>query len=376
MRNIRQYKIAFIIGTRPEAIKIAPVILEFKKSKKFSIVIILTGQHDDMIQPVMEIFKLKEDINFKVIHKAQNLADITSHLLKNLNIFLEKSNPSIVFVQGDTISALAGAISAFYKNIPVAHIEAGLRTNNLSAPFPEEGNRRMITQISTLHFAPTELASKNIFNNGIKKGVFITGNTVVDALSLKPFIDLDKKKYINLFKSNKKEYILVTIHRRENWGKPLENIANSLLNFSKKNLDINVFIPLHNNPLIKDTLCNILGQQNNIILTDHLPYLEFIYVLKNAKVVVTDSGGIQEEAVTLGKPLLILRDETERPEVLSEGNGLLVGKNPTNIESELNYLLSDDQKREMMSKKSNIFGEGKASHIILKKTLEYLNQSN
>ena len=367
------YLISFVIGTRPEAIKLAPLILEFKKEKIIKINIILSGQHKEMIQPIMDIFSLKEDVNLNVLGRCNSLEQTTALILSELDIFFDELKPDMVFVQGDTITAFAGALSAFFKNIPVAHVEAGLRTESIFSPFPEEANRRMISQITSLHFAPTKLAYDNLLKNGIKKDIFVCGNTVVDALNL---VTEKKKKFkiegIDIFHE---KFILTTIHRRENWGEPLKNIAKAILNVVDDNNGIKVILPMHKNPLVRNILIEQLGNNKNILLIDPLPYFEFILTLKNAFVVLTDSGGIQEEAHTLGKPILILRNSTERPEVISNGNGLLVGTDFKRIELELNKLLKVSKECKGFKKNSNTFGNGDSSKLIFKETLDFLRKS-
>ena len=367
------YLISFVIGTRPEAIKLAPLILEFRKSKKIKTNIILSGQHNEMIQPVMDIFNLEEDVNFDVLGRSNSLEQTTSLILNELSNYFDKIKPDLVFVQGDTITAFAGALSAFFKKIPIAHVEAGLRTKSIFSPFPEEANRRMISQLTSLHFAPTELAYENLLKNGIKKDIFISGNTVVDALNL-----VSKKK--NNFKIEgidifNEKFILTTVHRRENWGEPIKNISKAILNVVNKNEGIKVILPMHKNPLVRKPLIDILGNNENILLIDPLPYFEFILTLKNAFIVLTDSGGIQEEAHTLGKSILILRDCTERPEVILNGNALLVGTDFKKIELELNNLLKVSKEDKGLKKNLNTFGNGDASKLILKETLNYLRDN-
>jgi len=367
------YLISFVIGTRPEAIKLAPLILEFRKSKKIKTNIILSGQHNEMIQPVMDVFNLEEDVNFDVLGRSNSLEQTTSLILNELSNYFDKIKPDLVFVQGDTITAFAGALSAFFKKIPIAHVEAGLRTKSIFSPFPEEANRRMISQLTSLHFAPTELAYENLLKNGIKKDIFISGNTVIDALNL-----VSKKK--NNFKIEgidifNEKFILTTVHRRENWGEPIKNISKAILNVVNKNEGIKVILPMHKNPLVRKPLIEILGNNENILLIDPLPYFEFILTLKNAFIVLTDSGGIQEEAHTLGKSILILRDCTERPEVILNGNALLVGTDFRKIELELNNLLKVSKEDKGLKKNLNTFGNGDASKLILKETLNYLRDN-
>ena len=368
------YLITFVIGTRPEAIKMAPLILEFRKSERFKINIILSGQHDEMIRPIMDFFKLKEDVNFKVLGQCNSLEQTTSLILNELSNYFDKYIPDIVFVQGDTITAFVGALSAFFKKIPVGHVEAGLRTESIFSPFPEEANRRMISQLASLHFSPTKLASENLLKNGIKKNIFVSGNTVVDALNL---VSERKKKFeIEGIDIYNEAFILTTVHRRENWGEPLKNIARAILNVVKKNDGIKVILPMHRNPLVRKPLIEQLGNNENILLIDPLPYFEFIMALKNAYIVLTDSGGIQEEAHTLGKPILILRDCTERPEVMLDGKALLVGTDSKNIELELNNLIKVSKEFKELKKNLNTFGRGDASKLIFRETLNFLKEKN
>jgi len=369
-----KYSVIFLIGTRPEAIKLAPVILAFKKSNLFLVKIVLSGQHDEMIRPVMDIFNLKEDANFNIIKTTNTLEEITSKILKDLNTYIGKLKPNMVFVQGDTNTAFSGALSAFFNKVPIAHVEAGLRTNNIYSPFPEEANRRMISQIATLHFAPTKTSYENLFKSGINKNIYISGNTVVDALSLVPSVN--DENIISGIDINKEKYILTTIHRRENWGSPIENIAKGILNFLQKNKEIKLILPLHKNPIVRESIQDLLKDNKNIFLVENMPYVNFILTLKNALIVLTDSGGVQEEAVTLGKPLLILRDRTERPEVFEGGNASLVGTDPYKIEKELNSLLENKKKYQIMSKKSKAFGDGNSSKIIFDKTLSFLKENS
>ncbi len=362
--------LTFVFGTRPEAIKMAPVIKKFKRSSNFEVEIVLTGQHDELLKPVMDYFKLKEEINFKCMHKGQSLDEITTKILTNLTDYLNHKTPSLIFVQGDTTSAMASAIAAFYKKIPVVHIEAGLRTDDIYSPFPEEANRRIISQLATLHFTPTKLAYENLKNNGISNNVFISGNTVVDALL--EVSKKDSKLLLDKLHIKKNDYLLITIHRRENWGKPLTQIAESILKISKQFDKLKFIIPLHKNPLVREPLFKILGNSNNIFLIDDLPYLEFINLLKNTKFVLTDSGGVQEEAAILGKPTLILRNNTERPEVLSEGNAFLVGTKEKNIISKVTSLLNDSRQYQAMTNQNKSFGDGNASQLIMEKTIQFL----
>ena len=372
MPEFKKFSTTFIMGTRPEAIKLAPVIKTFQECESFEVKIILSGQHEEMVSEVMRIFDIKADANFNTLKRCNSIDDLTSEIIKELSKIYKKQKPDIVFVQGDTTTALAASLSAFFNKIPIAHIEAGLRTENIFSPFPEEANRRIISQISTLHFAPTKLAVTNLAKNGIKDNVFNSGNTVIDALE----IALKEKKIKILKELNIQEekYIVVTVHRRENWGDSIKIISQSILKIINQNNKIKFVFPLHKNPSVRNLFQEYLKDNKKIILIEPLPYLEFIYLLKKSYFVLTDSGGIQEEASTLGKPTVILRDYTERPEVISNGNACLVGRDQDKIIKTVNSLLKDKLMYLSMSKKNNEFGNGKTSNFVLLKTLEYLNK--
>ncbi len=372
MSKNNKFIVTFVLGTRPEAIKLAPVIKKFKENKKFSVKIILSGQHDEMVSQVMNLFNIKADMNLKTLGKYNKIDELISEIIKELGRLFSEKKPDIVFVQGDTSTALSGALSAFFNKIPIAHVEAGLRTDNFLSPFPEEANRRIISQISSLHFAPTKLAVDNLMKNGINKNVFNAGNTVIDSLEW-----VLKGKQINILKElsvEENKYVLVTVHRRENWGDSIKNISNSILEIISQNQGLKFVFPLHKNPLISEPFKKFLGNSKNVMLIEPLPYLEFICLMKNSYLVLTDSGGVQEEAATLGKPTVILRNCTERPEVLSKGNACLVGSDPEKIIVTLNSLLNDKDKYLAMSKKNHDFGDGKTSSFIVSKILDYLKK--
>ena len=368
-RNI--FKVDFVLGTRPEAIKLAPLIQKFKKSSKFKVKIILSGQHDEMIEQVMEVFNLKADIDFRLLQTCNSINELSSKIIRELGVIFSSDIPDLVFVQGDTSTALSGGLAAFFSKIPIAHIEAGLRTNNLFSPFPEEANRRIISQIATLHFAPTKLAVQNLRNYGISKNVYLSGNTVIDALN--QFKNLEKINTLKKLNIEKGKYILITVHRRENWGESIKKISQSILDILEKNKDLKFVFPCHKNPLIRNSFKEFLSFNKNVLLIEPLPYLEFIYLMKFARIVLTDSGGIQEEAATLGKPTIILRDSTERPEVLDKGNAVLAGNDPKKIASFANSIMLDEFKYESMSRKIDDFGKGESSAYIYKKIFEFLN---
>ena len=351
--------ISIILGTRPEAIKLAPVILKFSKSKYFDVRIISTGQHKEMVYQILELFNIKTDLDLNLMSEKQSLTHITVETINGLERDFEKYCPDLVIIQGDTSTAFSAALAAFYRKIPVAHIEAGLRTSNKMNPYPEELNRRMISQIADLHFAPTKNASNNLKKEGIKKNVYVTGNTVIDSL-LKIASSVKYPKITNLNWKDKK-IILVTVHRRENWGKNLEEIIFAIKDLAKKREEISFLIPMHKNKIVRDKLIAGLSGIANIFLTDSLNYDELIGAIKNCHHVLTDSGGIQEEAPTFGKPVLILRDNTERQEALESGSAKLIGTKRINIFNEVNKILDDSNLYNKMSKSKNPFGDGNAT---------------
>ncbi|MGB9911203.1 MAG: non-hydrolyzing UDP-N-acetylglucosamine 2-epimerase [Microgenomates group bacterium] len=361
-------KIFFVFGTRPEAIKLAPVIFEFKKhSKIFSVKIISTGQHKEMLDDVLEAFEITPDINLKVMTPNQTLSEVTSKILIGIENILIREKPDLVLIQGDTTTVLAAALACYYQKIKIAHIEAGLRSFDKYQPFPEEINRRLVSHIADFNFAPTKKASENLIKEGIEKNkIFIVGNTVIDAL----FLALKKRKRLDkeLKKIDfRKKIILITAHRRENFGKPLEDICLAVREISQLYRDeIEIVYPVHLNPNVQETVKRNLKGISNVKLLKPLDYLSFCYLMKKCYLILSDSGGIQEEAPSLGKPVLILRNTTERPEVVEIGAGILVGTNKEKIVSEVEFLLNNKKKYLKMSKVKNPFGDGKASERIFK----------
>jgi UDP-N-acetylglucosamine 2-epimerase (non-hydrolysing) len=357
-------RVCITLGTRPEAIKLAPVIQCFKESQHFDTHVILTGQHREMVEQVMQLFTLVEEHDLAIMKPQQTLTDITCLSLQGLDILLQELKPDIVLVQGDTTTAFAAALAAFYEKIPVGHVEAGLRTDNLFNPYPEEANRRLISQITQLHFAPTSMAVENLQRSGVLGEIHHTGNTVIDALlsvaKREPKCDipnLDWQEY---------RVILATVHRRENWGEPLQGIAEGFLRLLDKFPDIAILLPLHRNPVVREPLTEILGEHPRVFLTEPLDYTELVGAMQRCYLVMTDSGGLQEEAPSLGKPVLVLRDTTERPEAIDAGTAKLVGTNADKITAIACELLSNPSAYEAMAMAINPFGDGKASERILK----------
>ena len=366
--------ISIILGTRPEAIKLATVILKFSSSKDFDLRIISTGQHQEMVHQILKLFDIKPHRDLKLMSEKQTLTHITCKTITGLEKEFDKYCPDLVIVQGDTSTAFSSALAAFYRKIPVAHIEAGLRTSNKMNPYPEELNRRMITQIADLHFAPTKLASDNLKKEGIKKNVYITGNTVIDSL-LKIASSVEHPEITNM-DWKKKKIILVTVHRRENWGSNLEEITFAIKDLAKKRKEISFLIPMHKNKIVRDKIIRELSGISNIFLTDSLNYDELIGAIKNCHHVLTDSGGIQEEAPTFGKPVLILRDNTERLEALNSGVAKLIGTKRMDIFNEVSKILDDSSLYNKMSKSINPFGDGNATEKIYNYCKKFLKKKN
>ncbi|MBW4511987.1 MAG: UDP-N-acetylglucosamine 2-epimerase (non-hydrolyzing) [Scytonematopsis contorta HA4267-MV1] len=362
--------VSIILGTRPEAIKLAPVIQTFQNSPGFQLQVILTGQHREMVEQVMQLFNLKEDYDLEIMQAKQSLGDITCRSIRGLDTLFQQRKPDLVIVQGDTTTAFAAALTAFYQKIPVGHVEAGLRTDNIYNPYPEEANRRLISQITQLHFAPTPLAVENLKRSGVLGEIHLTGNTVIDALlnvaSRKPACNvpgLDWEKY---------RVLLATVHRRENWGEPLQGIAEGFLNILDKFPDTALLLPLHRNPTVREPLQALLGNHERIFLTEPLDYAELVGAIQRSYLLLTDSGGLQEEAPSLGKPVLVLRETTERPEAVAAGTAKLVGTDSGQITTNAAELLSSPSAYEIMANAINPFGDGLASERILEIVQKFL----
>ncbi len=363
--------ITIVLGTRPEAIKLAPVIGTFKKCKQFKTRVITTGQHKEMVHQVLKIFDIKIQKDLNIMKRKQTLTQITCLVLNGLKEDFIDFRPNLVIVQGDTSTAFAAALAAFYEQIPVGHVEAGLRTNKLNDPFPEEANRRLISQIGTLHFSPTHKSKVNLMSSGINGIIEVTGNTVIDALVL-----ISKKNIMPKLSGIdwKKKVIFVSVHRRENWGLKLLDIIQGLKMILEEYKDVVLLLPLHPNPIVREPFLDAFQSQERVILIAPLNYLDLVGTLKNCYALLTDSGGLQEEAPSLGKPVLVLRKTTERPEAIDAGTSKLIGTDPNSILRETGNLLTNKQAYKKMSKAVNPFGDGKASQRILKTCKEFLNQ--
>lgn len=372
-----------VFGTRPEAIKMAPLVKEFQKyPDEFKTIVCVTGQHREMLDQVLHIFGVIPDYDLDIMKQGQDLYDVTVRVLMGMRDILKKTQPNIVLVHGDTTTSTASALAAFYQQIPVGHIEAGLRTHNIYSPWPEEMNRLITGRIATFHFSPTLLSCQNLLDEGVRKeAITITGNTVVDALYMvvdkiknNKALDVELKNIlmnagydINRLKDGKR-LVLITGHRRENFGGGFISICNAIKYLINKFPDVDFVYPMHLNPNVREPIYNVFGTDlsnwNNIFFIEPLEYLSFVYLMEKSTIVLTDSGGIQEEAPSLGKPVLVMRDTTERPEALDAGTVKLVGTGYDKIVGELSALLTDKIYYEKMSKAVNPYGDGNASKRI------------
>jgi UDP-N-acetylglucosamine 2-epimerase (non-hydrolysing) len=364
-------KILLVFGTRPEAIKMAPLIKEFQKSEsEFEVGVCVTAQHREMLDQVLEFFEIIPDFDLNLMKPQQNLFSLTADVIVSMKPILENFNPDYVFVHGDTTTSMAVALSSFYAGIKVCHIEAGLRTYNKLSPYPEEMNRQITGRLTDIHFAPTEQAKHNLLHEGVNSEcIFVTGNTVIDALiyakNRVEIIDDTQIEFLKSIVDTSKDLVLVTGHRRENFGDGFINICQALKQISFKK-DVQVIYPVHLNPNVQKPVNEILGDIENVKLIPPLNYPAFVWLMKQAKIIVTDSGGVQEEAPSLGKPVLVMRDTTERPEAVEAGTVLLVGTNTSEIVKQVSSLLSDIGLYEKMSTAHNPYGDGSACEKIVK----------
>lgn len=355
-------KILIVFGTRPEAIKMCPLVNELRKDKNFNVVVCATGQHKEMLEQVLKVFEIIPEYNLNIMKEKQSLYDVTINVLLGMREVLRKEKPDIVLVHGDTTTTFAAAISAFYEGIKIAHVEAGLRTYNMTSPFPEEFNRECVSLLAAWHFAPTETAKKNLISEGKKTDtVFITGNTGIDAL--KTTIN-ENYSHPVLEWAKGSRMVLLTAHRRENLGKPLYDIFTAVKRVLDEIKDIKIVYPIHLNPAIRQAASEIFGGHKRLRIMGPLDALDFHNFMNQAYLILTDSGGIQEEASALGKPTLVLRDTTERPEGIEAGSLKLVGTNRSMIERELKRVLTDRDYYNLMCDADNPYGDGTASRKI------------
>ncbi len=359
-------RVMLCFGTRPEAIKLAPVILELRKRpREFEVTVLVTAQHRHMLDQVLSLFGIVPDFDLDIMRPGQSLADVTEKTLRGVEPVLKRHRPDIVLVQGDTTSAFASALAAFYQQIPVGHVEAGLRTRDKYSPYPEEMNRRLISSIADIHFAPTRRARENLLLEGTpKKNVLVTGNTVIDAL----MITVKMRTAVNLpvlrLVPTDHKLILVTAHRRESFGEGFTNICRAIVSLVRRNPRVHFVYPVHLNPSVQRPVRRMLGRLDRVHLIEPLEYLPFVHLIEKSYLVLTDSGGIQEEAPSLGKPVLVMRDKTERPEAVEVGTARLVGTDSKRIVKEAERLLHSAGAYRDMARARNPFGDGRASRRI------------
>ena len=377
-------RIMLVFGTRPEAIKMAPLVKEFQKyPQKFETIVCVTGQHRQMLDQVLEIFDIKPDYDLNIMKQGQDLYDVTARVLVGMRDILKETKPDVVLVHGDTTTSTAAALATFYQQIPVGHVEAGLRTHNIYSPWPEEMNRQLTGRIATYNFAPTPLSRENLINEGIAdEKILVTGNTVIDALywvvdkinndsTLNSALQEELKKAgydVDRLTSGKK-LVLITGHRRENFGEGFISMCRAIKALTEKYPDVDFVYPMHLNPNVRKPIHEVFGENltglSNMFFIEPLEYLSFVYLMEKSTIVLTDSGGIQEEAPGLGKPVLVMRDTTERPEALTAGTVKLVGTDYNHIVNEVSCLLDDSTQYEFMSKAINPYGDGTACQRIV-----------
>ena len=370
-----------VFGTRPEAIKMCPLVKEFqKRTEDFKTIVCVTGQHREMLDQVLKIFDVKPDIDLNIMKQGQDLTDVTVRILNGMRDVFKECKPDVVLVHGDTTTSTAAALAAFYAQIPVGHVEAGLRTHNIYSPWPEEMNRQITGRIATYNFSPTPLSEKNLQEEKAQGNIYVTGNTVIDALhmvvdKLKNDTTLAEEQNKVLLEAgydvtrlaNGKKLVLITGHRRENFGDGFIRMVTAMKDLSEKYTDVDFVYPMHLNPNVRKSIHEVFGEdltRPNFFFIEPLQYLEFVYLMNKANIVLTDSGGIQEEAPGLGKPVLVMRDTTERPEALASGTVHLVGTDYDKIVNEVSTLLDDPKAYESMSKSVNPYGDGQACRRI------------
>lgn len=366
-------KILLVFGTRPEAIKMAPLAILLKSLENdFDTKVCVTGQHRQMLDQVLELFELQPDFDLNLMKPGQTLADVTSGVLNGLNEVFNTWSPDIILVHGDTATTFAASLAAYYHKIKIGHVEAGLRTGDIYSPWPEEANRKLTSVLTNYHFAPTQNSYDNLIKENITpNSIIVTGNTVIDALFSVNEKIKNNKQLIKQFEQNfsmldeSKQLILVTGHRRENFGKGFENICSALVNIARKNPNVQIVYPVHLNPNVQQPVNEMLSGIDNIKLIEPQDYLPFVYLMNKSYLILTDSGGIQEEAPSLGKPVLVMRDTTERPEAVSAGTVKLVGTDPDAIESAVMQLLDDKHLYKKMSEAHNPYGDGTACEQII-----------
>ena len=370
-------KVMAVFGTRPEAIKMAPVVLELKRQPQIETTVAVTAQHREMLDQVLRLFKIKPDYDLDIMSAGQTLFDITEKALAGLNKVLQEVKPNIVLVHGDTTTTFVGALAAYYQQIDVGHVEAGLRTGNKYSPFPEEMNRKLTGAIADLHFAPTLTSKANLLREGVNEnGIFVTGNTVIDALHQTVRHDFAFDNHLGDIDYDNKRIILVTTHRRENLGEPMRHVYKALKRLTETFADVEIVFPVHKNPKVREVVNEELGNLEKVHLIDPLDYEPFANLMSRSTLILTDSGGVQEEAPALGKPVLVLRDTTERPEAVDAGTVKLIGTDSDKVFNEAALLLNDEQEYDRMAKATNPYGDGKAAARIISALLYHYKLSD
>ncbi len=370
---MKKIKVMSIFGTRPEAIKMAPLVKELEKREEIESIVCVTAQHREMLDQVLETFKIKPDYDLDIMKSGQTLSDITTRVLKGLEDVIAECKPDIVLVHGDTTTTFAGALAAFYQQVAIGHVEAGLRTNDKYSPYPEEMNRQMVDCMTDIYFAPTNLSKENLLKENIEESkIYVTGNTVIDAMST-TISDSYMHKELEWIKDSDR-MILLTAHRRENLGEPMRRIFKGIKRVVDEFSDIKVIYPIHMNPKVREVANEVFAGCDRVRLIEPLEVFDFHNFQNKSYLILTDSGGIQEEAPSLGKPVLVLRDTTERPEGIEAGTLKLVGTDEETIYQETKKLLEDKSEYEKMSKASNPYGDGKASQRIVDAIIERLEK--
>lgn len=370
---MKKIKVMTVFGTRPEAIKMAPLVLKLKKDERFEEVTVVSAQHREMLDQVLDIFKIKPDYDFNIMHKNQTLEDITSKVMIDLSKVIKEEKPDVVLVHGDTTTSFAAGLSAFYQQTTLGHVEAGLRTWNKYSPFPEEMNRQMTDDLADLYFAPTELSKRNLIKENHKENhIFVTGNTAIDALEQTVQKDYHHAVLDEITPGNK--VILVTMHRRENQGEPMRRVFKVMRQVIDSNSDVEVIYPVHLSPKVREVANEVLGGDPRIHLIEPLDVVDFHNLAKRSYFIMTDSGGVQEEAPSLGKPVLVLRDTTERPEGVKAGTLKLVGTQVDSVRENMLTLIEDKEAYDKMANAKNPYGDGHASERIMDAIYYYFNQ--
>ncbi len=377
MSDLTPYRVVCVVGTRPEAIKMAPVVLALREDPRFEPFLLATGQHAQMLYQALEPFGLVPDVDLRIMKEKQSLDYVTASVLEKVGEVLDRWTPRAILVHGDTTTTMAATLAGFYRHLPVGHVEAGLRSRDMGKPFPEEMNRVVTDRLSSLWFAPTEGSRDNLLGEGVREDrIWVTGNTVIDALLwTRSRVEIPGEPALGPVLGNV-PFLLVTAHRRESWGAPLESIARSVKELLDRHGDLHAVVPMHRNPEVREILRRHLGSEERAILCDPLDYPDFVWAMSRARLILSDSGGVQEEASALRKPVLILREVTERPEALTSGSGILVGTSEERILQTAGGLLQDSAAYETLQQRCGTpFGDGKASERIAEALGTFLTQS-